>query len=215
MIHRLLLLACILYPLSAWAACEGKQELFTEDFSEPDPTWAPSKGDWYKADIQDKKYIISIKPNNLWQDFPSAFVYSGDYKVCVTMTMPDEPTLNNGSGLAFWINPKKDADGHFELYRATLAPEGDFWISRDVAGQNTIVVPFKTDDSLKASKGRKYELEVSVTGNTGVFSVDGKQLVKFKGQPPPNSYAGVFASSPETYNKGDWTVEFQNFRVMK
>jgi len=99
----------------AIAACVGNDILFSDNFSKPDASWRPTDG----AAFRDKRYVVTLQPNGTIIDWPSAFVFDGNYSVCVQVKLPIDPTGAAGSGIAFWVDPGWDGILTMEIQNVT------------------------------------------------------------------------------------------------
>ncbi len=193
---------------AAWAACEETEIMFSDDFSKPDPSWTPVKGNVFR----DSRYVINVDPNGSVMDWPAAFVFSGNYSVCTEFKLPVDPNGAAGSGIAFWVDPDKNRNGSHNYYMAVASPDGYYWVSRVFNGTRSTVVEAAETGLIKNGPNDTNEIAVTLWGREGVFIVNGKEVGRFKGQPPKASYAGLTAGAPLDRK---YVLEFRKFRVVK
>ena len=192
----------------AIAACVGNDVLFSDNFSKPDASWRPTDG----AAFRDKRYVVTLQPNGTIIDWPSAFVFDGNYSVCVQVKLPIDPTGAAGSGIAFWVDPEPNPNGTYNYYMAVASPDKYYWVSRVFKGNRSDVVTVAQGDLIKTGANDTNEVSVTLKGNEGTFIINGKEVGKFKGQPPKESYAGITAGSPLDKK---YVIEFSDFRVTR
>jgi hypothetical protein len=192
----------------ARAACEGAGVQFAEDFSRPNPSWSPLSNEVF----HDGKYVMTVEPNGIVSDWPSAVRFSGSYTVCVRLALPVDPNGAAGSGVLFWIDPDKNSQGGHNYYMAMVSPDGFFWVSRAFNGERSNVVEPAQSDLLKSGPNVANEIAVTLRDNHGVLIINGKEAGEFTGQAPSQSYAGILAGAPLDKR---YRVEFSNFRVVK
>jgi len=192
----------------AIAACEGNDVLFSDDFSKPDVSWNPPDVTVFR----DKRYVVTVQPNGTVTDWPSAFVFVGNYSVCVRLKLPSDPTGAAGSGIAFWVDPERNQNGSHNYYMAVASPDGYYWVSRVFRGTRSYVVDAIQGDLIKTGPNDTNEISVTLQGNEGVFIINGKEVGKFKGQPPKESYAGINAGAPLDKK---YIIEFSDFRAVR
>jgi hypothetical protein len=204
----LLVLATLAGASGARAACDGKEVLFADDFSNPDLSWGPRDVTVFR----NGKYAVAIEPNGTVRDWPSAHLFSENYSVCVKMKLPNDPAGEAGSGIAFWIDPAKNQIGSNDYYLAVASPDGYYWVSRFVNGTRSSVMADAHEPIVKTGPNDVNELSVTLQGNAGTFSINGQEVGKFSGQPPKQAYAGITAGAPL---EKKYVVEFFNFRVLR
>ena len=192
----------------AITACGGNDVLFADNFSKPDASWRPTDG----AAFRDNRYIVTVQPNGTITDWPSAFIFSGNYSVCARLKLPNDPTGAAGSGIVFWVDPERNKNGSHNYYMAVASPDGYYWISRVFRGTRSYVVDAVQGDLIKTGANDTNEISVILKGNEGVFVINGKEVGIFKGQPPRESYAGITAGAPL---EKKYALEFSDFRVVK
>lgn len=193
---------------AAWAACDGKDVMFSEDFSKPDASWTPAKGNV----VRNNRYVVSVEPNVSATDWPAAFVFSGNYSVCAELKLPIDPDGAAGSGIAFWVDPEKNQNGSHNYYMAVASPDGYYWVSRVFNGVRSTVVDAADGDLVKNGPNDTNQISVRLQGNEGIFVVNGKEVGQFTGQPPKESYAGLTAGAPLDKK---YVIEFLRFRVVR
>lgn len=199
-----------LFPSVGGAAyCEGKKELFADDFSQPDPSWAPGE----VGKFADNTYLMTLnKATEAWADWPSAFVFSGSFKVCAKIKLPVDPKSEYGTGIIFWIDPRKNEVDYYDYYVAYISPNGFYWVQRIFGDQAAVVVAAKKSDTVKTD-GQLNEMEISVNDNRGTLIINGQEVAKFKGQPPARSHAGIRSNFPLEYSN-DVVIKFSDFKVI-
>ena len=73
---------------------------------------------------------------------------------------------------------------------AVASPDGYYWVSRVFRGTRSYVVDAIQGDLIKTGPNDTNEISVTLQGNEGVFIINGKEVGKFKGQPPKSSMPG-------------------------
>ena len=192
----------------ARAGCDGKEVLFADDFSKPDLSWSPRD----LTVFRNGKYVLAIQPNGSIQDWPGAVSFAGNYSVCGQVKLPIAPAGAAGSGLIFGVNPAKNKIGAHDYHMAVVSPDGYYWVAKFADGIRASVLDNPQGPLVKTGPNDTNELSVTLQGNSGTFSVNGKEVGKFTGQAPPRSYAGITAGAPLDKR---YVVEFSNFRVLK
>jgi hypothetical protein len=193
---------------AARAACDGKEVLFADNFSEPDLSWHPRDVTVFR----NGKYSLAIEPNGTIRDWPSDHLFSGNYSICAQVKLPNDPAGAAGSGIAFWIDPAKNQIGTNDYYMAMISPDGYYWVSKFVNGTRSMVLDDVQGPIVKTGSNDTNELSVTLQGNAGTFTINGKEVGKFSGAPPKQSHAGIAAGAPLDKK---YIVEFSNFRVRK
>jgi hypothetical protein len=174
-------------------ACQGKATaMLDETFKPPDPGWGPP--DDAAAFTPGG---LALKPpvnGSAWRWNPN---YSMDgSSLCVSIANPaplPERSAMGDVGVRFW---SKDAQN---FYTATVSLEGSVAIDRLVNGTWQVVLPPTPSGAVRTRPGDLNEVEVTVSGNTGSFFVNGTKVVDFRGDPPPRGGPpGVYAESGST-----------------
>lgn len=203
-----LLLGIFVAFFPAYAACEGKATLFSDDFANPSPAWGPGNNDVFR----DGKYTMTVEPNATVADWPDAPLFSGNYSVCVKIKLPQDPKGEAGSGVIFWIDPLKNKQGGRNLYMAMISPDGFYWVAKQVDGARANVVEPAQSDAVKTGPGAVNEIVITLRDDRGTLVINGKNMGDFSGQPSGQSHAGILAGAPLEKR---YQVEFSDFRVVK
>jgi hypothetical protein len=205
-------------PSHAFAYCEGKSVLFSDNFK--DASWSgPSKG----IQRQNGKYELALekKPTDgatgTYVDWPDAFIFADRLTVCTKIKMSSTAKSTSGSGLLFWINTSKSEKGYQNYYIAQIDVDGTAAIQRNYDGVYRTVLAWAPQEAIKKGPDAINELEVRLNGREGIFLINGKEITKFNGQPPSESYVGIYGAAgslAEGVTQNETVkVEFSEFMV--
>ena len=176
-------------------ACQGKamaMAMLDESFKTPDPGWGPPDD---AASFSPGGLVLKPPVNgSAWRWNPN-YTMDGN-NLCVSVANPTplpDRTAMGDVGVWFW---SKDAQN---FYTATLSLDGTVAIDRLVNGAWQVILPPTPSAAVRTKPGAINEVEVTVKGNTGTFSVNGTKIADFRGDPPPRGGApGVYAESGST-----------------
>lgn len=194
------------YP--AYAACEGKNIQFSDDFSRPSASWGPASNQVFR----NGKYIMTVEPNGTVADWPDDALVSGDYSICAKVKLPLDPNGAAGSGLVFWIDPVKNKQGGRNLFMAMISPDKFYWVVKQVDGTKSNVIEPVQSDMVRTGPNAINEIVVLIRGVHGTLMINDKAVGDFTGEPPTQSYAGILAGAPV---EKKYQVEFSDFRIVK
>jgi hypothetical protein len=176
--------------------------LFSDDFSFSDAGWS-----LFDAEISGGALIHAPKPG-AWSNafyFGSLFE-DADVRVRARIVSTSD-RAETAVSLAFW-----HADGK-NLYAFTFWPETAFLrVTRFQDGRGIAVVERKVEGFAPGPDG-SFELGVATTANVAAIFIDGRELARFKGQPPEGGWKlGTFAGAPKS---GAANVAFSDLRVKR
>jgi hypothetical protein len=189
-----ILIACVallLLGASGGAlACQGRTAaMLDETFRTPDPGWGPPDD---AAAFTAGGLVLKPPVNgSAWRWNPN-YTIDGSH-LCVTVANPSQlpGRADIGDvGVWFWAQNAQN------FYTATLSLDGSVAIDRLVNGVWQIVLPPTPTSAVRTKPGALNEVEVSVKGNAGSFSVNGTRIADFRGEAPPRGgHPGVYAES--------------------
>jgi hypothetical protein len=195
-------LLILLASPTAWA-CNGKEILFDEPFSAWDPAWGVEN----QVDaVKDGKRVVAPEAN---QAHPSLFQNAlfEDMDLCVTIRLVRSPDPSVRGGVLFW------ATDYSEYYFLSVSAEGSYGVLRLVNGRWLFPVTWRPDAALKKGLGAENELRVVTKGDQATVYLNGKEAVRFRGQPPKGGgFIGIHAQSP-TAGRATW--EFTDLKVTR
>jgi hypothetical protein len=183
-------------------ACEGKNVLFEDEFTQYESAWgSPNK----ERDVKDGKMLMTPEAGYTAWATNSAGLYD-DMDLCVDLVI-DKPTdpPNTYGGVMFW---HEDNDN---FYMFVLAANGEAEVRRLQKGRWLTQVEWGKAEGAKIGKGETNTLRVVTKGKVASYYVNGKLFAEGKGAPPGSGQLiGVIASSPK---KGTVGYAFQHMKI--
>ncbi len=181
------------------AACGGDKILFQENFKTRDPIWGKPTT---RVQIKDGKAIITPAPNMSQWQLETGFAFE-DADICATVTLLEtaDPTRGAG-GLIFW------AQDNSNYYVLNIASNGYYQVNRFMSGRwAPDVIAWTESDAIKKGPNQPNVLRVTLTGQTVAVHINGKEVTRFRAQPPDGpSVTGIFAASaPEKSDMWQFT----------
>lgn len=193
---------------AASAGCDGKTVLFADDFNPPSKSWGPAGSTVFRGG----KYVATVDPNGSVADWPGDVTFSGPHSICAQVKLPNDPQSAAGSGILFWISSEKNQLGQRDRYMAMVSPDGYYWVARSAKGERSEIVESVQSSIVRTGPDAVNEISVDLTETGGVLSINGREVGRFSGQAPKQSFAGITAGAPLDKKH---VVEFSRFRVVK
>jgi hypothetical protein len=184
-------------------ACEGKQVLFEDNFTKPDPSWGPNN-DVFQAGAG--KAVLKVLANSpAWKWNPAYVFETAD--ICAEAKLAQgQWTPDTGVGLMFWVVD------NWAFYTITVYGSGNALAYRRVGGRWLPSLLSAKVDGLKLEGADPIKLRVVLHGAIASFFVNGKRVGEIKGQPPAGGgNFGVYAQTEEPNKEA--LFDFTNFKV--
>jgi hypothetical protein len=168
-----------------WAAEQAGPTLLKEDFSVLDPGWGVPSA---MQRVEENRLILQPEVSRSYRTLYQGDVY-GDIDARVNVSLTQGPDIQT-AGLIFWA-----ADGD-HYYAAAVTANGRFGVMRMVNGRWLYPVQFQNSDLLKTGLNAVNEIRVVTRSDSATVSVNGKEVVTFKGHPTmPDNMIGLYADS--------------------
>ncbi len=183
------------------SGCAGGKVLFEDAFARQDRAWGPKNG---RLTISSGEAVFNPVPGTSTFRWNRAFVFD-DFDACATVRLAKataDPTTSY-AGLMFWVQDNRN------YYQAVIAPNGYFTVARVVDGKIEPKRPVEWTqlDVVKKGAKEKNALRVATRGDEVEVSVNGKEVAKFKGEPPKaSSHIGMLAASASSRKGDTWSI---------
>ena len=183
-------------------AAEGRAQsvLFSDDFQKADPAWGTTPF----VIIGGGKMTLTAEPSKGQNELNQ----SGIFQNC-TITATFKITAGDDQssiGIAFWAKDYND------FYTLECFSNGQFAVYRKAAERWLTPVAARDSADIKKGVGQSNELQVVIKDNEATLLINGKEQVRFKGQPPEGGgLVGFRVGAGKTKAVG----EVSDFKVTK
>jgi len=192
----------LLAGVASAKACEGKNVLFEDQFTELAPTWDADPND---AKLDNGKLVVSVKPDWLIAVANTFQVYDDiDFCVDVTPTKDTSDAANSEGGVVFWFLD------YSNFYTFEIDGQGEASVWRKQRGKWLKQVPWMKAPGLKSGTDATNTLRVVTVGNQATFYANGQKFQSLKGTPPEVQQIGILVGSPKKSGAG---FSFSNLKV--
>ena len=148
--------------------------LFEDKFATLDPAWGfPDE----TLNVKDGKLVVTLKPNESWTFLNQANVFPNDMDISCTVKWLKAPSIHS-AGLVFWA---KDQN---EYYCVLFSSNGQLAVYRLIANRFLQPVAWRPVEAIKQGEGAENQIKVVTKGNQATISMNGKEVISIKGQPP-------------------------------
>lgn len=184
-------------------AC-GTGRLVTEDkFDTLDPAWAIEKK-YDKLTAGPEGLTIVVPPGKNVGAINPFGAYKS-FELCIrAATEKPDPTADELFAIRFWT-----PDGNDEYWAVTWTGKSRFVVNRYIDAKPTAITPPVNNASLLRSGINEYG--VSVSGNQGTFSINGKKVTDFTGPPP--EHGSVFGFLVAAHQSRPSTFVLKNLQL--
>jgi len=184
-------------------ACEGKQVLFEDNFTNPDPSWGPNN-EVFQAG-SGKGVLKALANSPAWKWNPAYVFETAD--ICAEAKLAQgQWTPDTSVGLMFWVVDNT------AFYMFAVYGSGKAMAFRRVGGRWLPSLLTAKVDGLKLDGTDPIKLRVVLRGATATFFVNGKQVGEIKGQPPAGGgNFGAYAQTEEPNKEA--LIDLTNFKV--
>jgi hypothetical protein len=192
-------------PFSS-ADCNPQTAGFYDDFHTQDPGWNLSSGD--PVHYANGQLVVAPKLNAGFAPKYLALRYQ-NATVCAHVQSPPEVKVagqGSGGGITFW------AANSSNFYVAEITPDGEYWVSRLVAGNWVTVVPSTKSPQVKSGANVVNEVRLDLVDNFAALFVNNVKVQEFRGQPPESGAAVGLRADSETTASNEW--RFLDIAVM-
>jgi hypothetical protein len=167
-------------------ACKGPNLIFSDDFRDVDPAWAPGYGTFA---IASGRATLKTDPGYIGNVFyQGAFFDSGD--ACLDVITPEaKNTSNMIAGFLF------GGIGNNDFYAFIINPDGNAGVIRMQNGGWLHPVPTRKADGIKPGANAVNTLRVTWSGTTGAAYINDKLFSNFKTQGFKNTTIGVYGET--------------------
>ncbi|WP_141693799.1 hypothetical protein [Methyloligella halotolerans] len=181
--HASILAACLLGallfgPAAANAACDGSNEVFSDDFQDDAGGWALNRA----VKIADGTFTFDLQPDEMQANLNVSHTIDQDVKICADAVWPEEEPGILGAGILFW---GEDAKNYFQF---GVLNTGKYWIARKENDRWQVIVQNVTSDAIKTGKGETNTLRIEANGDQVGFYVNGEKLRELRGQQPKGGW---------------------------
>jgi hypothetical protein len=160
------------------AACGSGKLVFEDKFTTLDPAWAIEK-EYNSLNAGPDGLTIVLNPGQNVGALNRFGAYK-NFEICISTVVSKEAGSDDMFALRFWT-----PDGNDEYWAVAWVATSTFIVNRYVNNNPSAIIS-QTVNSSMMQVGGENEFSVSVSGNKGTFSINGKKLADFNGQPPPN-----------------------------
>jgi len=183
-------------------ACGGSNVLFDDNFATLDPSWGPASEMHY---AKDGNLVVVPNPNSYHTLQNQTGLYqNADVCVRIQFAKTEDPTNTYGA-IVFW------ALDYANYYVADIASNGYFRVARWQNERWLYPVQWTQTKVIKQGLGQWNELHLVLKDRQATFSINGTQVVTFKGQPPKGgSLVGLAGASPAS-SKAE--LRFADFKI--
>jgi hypothetical protein len=183
--------------------CQAGALVFEDKFATMDPAWGSPTDRQF---VKDGVFVIQPEASRGWYVLNQANLFNEADIQCKVRVAKTEDQ-GHGGGIVFW------AKDYSDYYALLIAPSGWFTVTRWTGGRFLAPVAWRETDAVKKGVGEWNELRVVAKGNEAKITINGKEVITFKGQPPPGGWlVGLRGNSPD---KSEARWEFSDLKVFQ
>ena len=188
------------------AACGKGKLIFADKFASLDAGWKFDGSDDDGITPGPNGLVVKVHPGNTSSAIHQPERYD-NFEICTVFEAHSEKGAGDFVAVRFWT-----PDGNAEYWAVTFTGQGWYVVNHYLPGQKPQGVTPDVDNPSWLKDGMN-EVDVSLTGNQGTFSVNGKKVGDFTGEPPEGGSVFGFALYSGKNNTGASTFVLKSIEV--
>jgi hypothetical protein len=200
----ILSLAVLIVGSRGASACGNGKLILDDKFNSVASAWSIEKK-YTKLSPGPVGLTIVVSPGKDVGALNEADTYK-NFELCMWVSLKSGGA-DDMFAVRFWT-----PDGADEYWAVTWPAKGQFVVNRYV-NDNPTAITSQIENSGLLDAGGENEIGVSVIGNKGTFSVNGKKVTDFVGQPPDKGSIFGFLVSADKHDRGSATFVLRDVQV--
>jgi hypothetical protein len=202
----LLLVGILIASVEGAAACGNGKLIFEDKFETLGPSWKVEQK-YRKLTTGTGGLTITVAPGKDVGALNRSGVYK-NFEVCAAFVTKSIKGADDLFAIRFWT-----PDGNDEYWAVTWTGKGWFVVNRYENDEPKAITSQIENSSLLNDPGETNEVSIRVDDNKGTFSVNGKKVTDFTGQPPENGSLFGFLVSEDKGNPGPSTFTLKSIQL--